>query len=234
MAALPARADVNPLERRAASETRKGLQRIACETAGRGRRQAKPQTLADLCCIVGRALSRKRRRIGRHLKPAERARLGGGQDAAIIGLAFYGALRLPGISPMRFKHIHEASAGEPRILAPTSKANQDGSTPDRRYVKDGTSAFLRFLRDAYGAGPATRVTPLTRHSINNCIRKATVQAGVEGITSHSGRRGIATELARHKATTVQIKQAVSWRTDRIVSYYASAVRAEEGAVAKLL
>ena len=48
-------------------------------------------------------------------------------------------------------------------------------------------------------------------------------AGLAGVSSHSGRRGLASELVRHAASTTAIQQAAGWRSPQMVARYASAV-----------
>ena len=57
-------------------------------------------------------------------------------------------------------------------------------------------------------------------------------AGLAGVSSHSGRRGLASELVRHGASTTAIQQVGRWRSPQMVARYASAVAVEDGAVAR--
>lgn len=56
--------------------------------------------------------------------------------------------------------------------------------------------------------------------------------GLEGVSSHSGRRGLASELVRRGASTAAVQLAGCWRSAAMVARYASAVAVEDGAVAK--
>ena len=55
----------------------------------------------------------------------------------------------------------------------------------------------------------------------------------EGVSSHSGRRGLASELVRRGASTTAVQAAGGWRSAAMVARYASAVAVEDGAVARL-
>ena len=57
--------------------------------------------------------------------------------------------------------------------------------------------------------------------------------GLEGVSSHSGRCGLASELVRRGASTTAVQAAGGWRSAAIVASYASAVDVEDGAVARL-
>ena len=50
-------------------------------------------------------------------------------------------------------------------------------------------------------------------------------AKLTGVSSHSGRRGLASELVRRGASTTAIQQAGGWRSPQMVARYASAVEA---------
>ena len=52
------------------------------------------------------------------------------------------------------------------------------------------------------------------------------------ISSHSGRRGLASELVRRGASTTAIQVAGGWRSAEMVLRYASAVDVEDGAVSR--
>ena len=54
------------------------------------------------------------------------------------------------------------------------------------------------------------------------------------ISSHSGRRGLASELVRRGASTTAIQAAGGWRSAEMVLRYAAAVDVEDGAVARHL
>ena len=79
-----------------------------------------------------------------------------------------------------------------------------------------------------------RVVPIGPHQVNHRIRQLAAAAGLTGVTSHSGRRGLATELIRRGASTTSVQLAGGWRTAAMVLRYAAAVTVEDGAVARHL
>ena len=72
-------------------------------------------------------------------------------------------------------------------------------------------------------------------------------AGVERVTAHSGRVGLASELTAHSgrvglaseltsrgASTTDVMLAGNWKTSRMVAHYSAGATAERGAVARYL
>ena len=59
-------------------------------------------------------------------------------------------------------------------------------------------------------------------------------AGVEHVTAHSGRVGLASELTSRGASTTDVMLAGNWKTSRMVAHYSAGATAERGAVARYL
>ena len=55
-------------------------------------------------------------------------------------------------------------------------------------------------------------------------------AGVERVTAHSGRVGLASELTSRGASTTDVMLAGNWKTSRMVAHYSAGATAERGAV----
>ena len=122
------------------------------------------------------------------------------------------------------------------LHVPFSKTNQDGATPDYRFVSLKTIAYVRAWQAAAGIseGAIFRSTggrPKSTGSPDDAVlpqevarifsRRAKV-AGLEHagtISGHSTRIGSANDLAEHGASGTQIQQAGGWKTDRMVTYY---------------
>ena len=75
---------------------------------------------------------------------------------------------------------------------------------------------------------------LNGHSIGRRFAAAAKAAGVEGVTAHSGRVGLARELTAAGASTTETMLAGGWKTSRMVAHYSAGASAERGAVAKYL
>ena len=89
------------------------------------------------------------------------------------------------------------------------------------------------LRAAEEPAAADRVVPLGPHQVNRRMQVLAEALGLEGVSSHSGRRGLASELVRRGASTTAVQAAGGWRSAAMVARYASAVEVEGGAVARL-
>ena len=72
-----------------------------------------------------------------------------------------------------------------------------------------------------------------RHQVNCRVQVLADVIGLEGVSSHSGRRGLASELVRRGASTTAVQLAGGWRSASMVARYASAGAVEDGAVARL-
>ena len=76
----------------------------------------------------------------------------------------------------------------------TSKANADGRREDLRLL---ASPFARAVEDLRAAtepaAAAERVVPLVPHQVNRRLQVLAAALGLEGVSSHSGRRRLASE-----------------------------------------
>ena len=99
-------------------------------------------------------------------------------------------------------------------------------------IKNGTALALLAIRQ----GPPDHglVFGLTPGQINRRIQAAAAAAGIVGISAHSGRVGLASELTARGASTTETMLAGGWKTARMVAHYSAGAKAERGAVAKYL
>ena len=88
------------------------------------------------------------------------------------------------------------------------------STGEQCFPNQGFAAALDALRSATDPQPTDRVVPLSPRQVCRRVQALATRAGLDGVSAHSGRRGMATELVRRGAR------------------YASAVSVEDGAVAR--
>ena len=91
---------------------------------------------------------------------------------------------------------------------------------------------MQQLRSATDPQPTDRVVPLSPRQVCRRVQALATRAGLDGVSAHSGRRGMATELVRRGASTTAIQQAGGWKDPQMVARYASAVSVEDGAVAR--
>ena len=93
-------------------------------------------------------------------------------------------------------------------------------------------AWLEELRAVGGPAGSARVIPLSPYRINERLQALAERAGLAGVSSHSGRRGLAAELVWRGASTTAVQMAGGWRSPQMVARYASGVAVEDGAVAR--
>ena len=115
-----------------------------------------------------------------------------------------------------------------------SKTNQEGETTDVRFVKGGVARAIRTLRAAENPATEDRVVPLSPKMVGLRFQAAARAAGVEQVTAHSGRVGLASELTSRGASTTDVMLAGNWKTSRMVAHYSAGATAERGAVARYL
>ena len=96
----------------------------------------------------------------------------------------------------------------------------------------GFAAAVDALRSACERDDGEHVVPLSGRQVNRRLKALAGLAGLAGVSSHSGRRGPASELVRRGASTTAIQQAGGWQSPQMVARYASAVAIEDGAVAR--
>ncbi len=99
-------------------------------------------------------------------------------------------------------------------------------------AKNETTAALEAIRN--GADDSAPVFGLTPSQINRRIQAAATAAGIDGISAHSFRVGLASELTARGASTTETMLAGGWSTARMVAHCSAGAKAERAAVAKYL
>ena len=203
-------------------------------TAGeRGRGQARPFGAADLAAVL--ATCHRPRRRGRGVESDPVARERGRLDAVIAGLLFMAGMRRSEVSALHWADVADAADGDGVLVTVRrSKTNQEGETTDVRFVKGGVARAIRTLRAAASPAPAARVAPLSPKMVGLRFQAAARAAGVEHVTAHSGRVGLASELTSRGASTTDVMLAGNWKTSRMVAHYSAGATAERGAVSRYL
>lgn len=73
---------------------------------------------------------------------------------------------------------------------------------------------------------------LSGRQISNRMRLLGGHVGIEGLSGHSGRCGLAADLVWRGESTTAIQMAGGGKAPRMVLRYASAVRVKDGAAAR--
>ena len=104
-----------------------------------------------------------------------------------------------------------------------------------RLAKNGAAAALTALRPANAAPEALVFRGLNGQSIGRRFAAAAKSAGVEGVTAHSGRVGLASELdgGRSQHHRNHARRRLE-DCPHGVAHYSAGASAERGAVAKYL
>ncbi len=207
-----------------------GYRRTASD---RGRGETRGFGAADLAAVL--ATCHRTRRRGRGVESDPVARERGRLDAVIAGLLFMAGMRRSEVSALRWADVADAADGDGVLVTVRrSKTNQEGETTDVRFVKGGVARAIRTLRAAATPGPTDRVAPLSPKMVGLRFQAAARAAGVERVTAHSGRVGLASELTSRGASTTDVMLAGNWKTSRMVAHYSAGATAERGAVARYL
>ena len=135
---------------------------------------------------------------------------------------------------LRWRDVEPAAVpGRLRVRVRASKSNPDGRREDWRLLVGAFAAAIEDLRaNTSRSEDHETVVPLSPRQINRRIQALARRVGLDGVSSHSGRRGMASELVRRGASTTAIQQAGGWRSPQMVARYASAVNVEDGAIAR--
>ena len=186
----------------------------ASKAAERGRGQARGITRDDFAVILARA--GEPRKLGRGMETAEIAETAAERaqvDRAIAGVLFHAGLRRSEAAELRWGDVEPAASipGALTIRVRTSKTNRDGEATDVRLAKNGAAAALTALRPTNAAPEALVFRGLNGQSIGRRFAAAAKSAGVEGVTAHSGRVGL--------ASTTETMLAGGWKTARMVAHY---------------
>ena len=195
----------------------------------RGRGQARPFRAADLAAVLATCHRQRRDRRGRESRAVARER--GPTDAVIAGLLFMAALRPYELAALRWADVADAADGN-GILITVQRGGQ--GTKDVRFVKGAVADAVRTLQAKNTRTPEELVVPLSPKTIGLRFKAAARAAGVQHVTAHSARIGLAAELTSRGASTADVMLAGNWKTSRMVAKYSAPATPEQWAVARYL
>ena len=166
------------------------------------------------------AASRPQRRArGWETEPVAAAR--GRRDAVIVALAFCGGLRRSEIAALVWGDITQVPyVEELRVRVRASQADARFDDGDSRRLVGEFARAVDELRTATAPAQTDRVVPLCAHQVNHRVQVLADELGLEGVSTHSGRRGLAFERLRGGASTVAVQAAGGWRSASMVHRYA--------------
>ena len=145
-------------------------------------------------------------------------------DAAVVSLVFHGALRRGELTALRWCDVDLSADDDVVVTVPGSKANSAEDGGEVRRLVGGCAAAVRRLHAATKPAPADSVTGLGISQLSRRFAAACAAAGLEGRrTLHSGRVGLAAELAARGASTRDVQLAGGWKTPGAVARHTAGV-----------
>lgn len=212
----------DPTATPAVRETLQGIRRQHARLPELAPRQAKPLDYDGAVKLL--ALSDRPQRSGRSgLERPERAASRGSLDRCIVALLFCAGMRRSEVAALRWADVEEtARPGRIRVRVRTSKTNQDGARADWRLLVSGFAAALRDRRERVRPADGDRVVPLSPAQVARRLAALGRVAGIEGLSGHSGRVGMAADLIRRGASTTSVQDAGGWRDPGMVARYVGA------------
>lgn len=166
------------------------------------------------------------------------------RDAACIHCMFDGMLRRSEASALIVSDLEAGSAGTGTLRIRFSKTDQDG---DGAFVALGPDAYKRLCGwiEKSGMGASDPMFPgfkgygsltnkaISPKSIGNIVTKRAKAAGIEGVTGHSLRRGMAAELTERGFSIQAVADAGRWKDPAQVVRYTASRRVHRSAVVKM-
>ena len=165
------------------------------------------------------------------------------RDAALVATMSDGLLRLSELCSLNLHDLHANGT----ILIRKSKTDQEGRGA---FVALGrsTRALLKAYIDRAGIkgdrcplfcpvrrGDHPQVGErMTTHGVRVALKKRASDAGLDGVSGHSPRIGMAQALAEKGATLVEMQQAGRWDSPNMPAHYSRQTQARKSAVLRLI
>ena len=214
-----------------------GVRRVLAGLAranARPQRQARGLTAGALAAIraTARIPRRSQGRAGR-LETSGVADRRGLVDIALASTLRDGLLRRSEAAALRWGDVELLADGSGRLHLRQSKGDQEG-LGTVLYLGPDAVRDLRAIRPDEGLIDAQApVFGLSASQVGRRLRAAAQAAGLgDGFTAHSGRVGMAQDLAATGAELPELMTAGRWRTSAMVARYTAAQTAGRGAVAR--
>ena len=174
----------------------------------------------DTAVALMRVASRPQRRGKGWEKPAAAAARGR-RDAVIVALAYCAGLRRSEIATLVWEDFTPTGyVNDLEVRVRVSKANVPaGGGEDCRRLAGEFARAVEELRKATAPEKTDRVVSLCAHQINHRVQVLADALGLEGVSTHSGRRGLAFELLRHGKSPAAVQAAGGWRSAAMVRHY---------------
>ena len=219
----------DPTDHEGVHKTMKGIGR----THGRTQRQAKPLTAEALAAVRATANTRRPLGDGKKQESAERASWRGRVDLALLSVLRDGLLRRSEAHLLTWADVEFRNNGTALLQLRRSKTDQEGEGVVL-YIGKQAAEALRTIRPSEELlDLQALVFSLPPQQIGRRVDAAAKDAGLgEGFTGHSGRVGMAQDLANTGAELPALMTAGRWKNSKMPARYTERQAAGRGAVAK--
>ena len=202
---------------------------------GRPQRQAKPLTENALAAVKATA-GIPRRHQGRAVKAenAWAARRRGQVDVALLSVLRDGMLRRSEASALRWGDVEAQEDGSARLHVRRSKTDPEAEGAVLYIGPDAAAALVAIMPEGFAVvDPSTLVFGLSASQIGRRVNAAAKAAGLgDGFTGHSGRVGMAQDLAASGVELPALMTAGRWKSPKMPARYTEGQAAGRGAVAR--
>ena len=202
---------------------------------GRPQRQAKPLTETALAAVKATAgIPRRHQGRAGRAENAWDARRRGQVDVALLSVLRDGLLRRSEASALRWGDVEIQEDGAARIHVRRSKTDPEAEGAVLYIGPDAAAALVAIMPEGFAVvDPLTPVFGLSASQISRRVSAAAKAAGLgDGFTGHSGRVGMAQDLAAAGVELPALMQAGRWQSSRMPARYTERQAAGRGAVAR--
>ena len=202
---------------------------------GRPQRQAKPLTETALAAVKATAMQPRRHR-GRTVRAenAWDARRRGQVDVALLSVLRDGLLRRSEASALRWGDVEMQEDGSARIHVRRSKTDPEAEGAVLYIGADAAAALVAIMPEGFAVvDPSMPVFGLSASQIGRRVNAAAKAAGLgDGFTGHSGRVGMAQDLAAAGVELPALMNAGRWKSSKMPARYTGGQAVGRGAVAR--
>ena len=202
---------------------------------GRPQRQAKPLTETALAAVKATTMQPRRHR-GRTVRAenAWAARRRGQVDVALLSVLRDGLLRRSEAAALRWGDVEVQEDGSARIHVRRSKTDPEAEGAVLYIGPEAAAALVAIMPEGFAVvDPSMPVFGLSASQIGRRVNAAAKAAGLgEGFTGHSGRVGMAQDLAAAGVELPALMTAGRWKSSKMPARYTERQVAGRGAVAR--
>ena len=202
---------------------------------GRPQRQAKPLIETALAAVKATAMQPRRHR-GRAVRGenAWAARRRGQVDVALLSVLRDGLLRRSEAAALRWGEVEIQEDGSARLHVRRSKTDPEAEGTVLYIGPEAAEALVAIMPEGFAVvDPSTPVFGLSASQIGRRVNAAAKAAGLgDGFTGHSGRVGMAQDLAAAGVELPALMHAGRWKSSKMPARYTERQAAGRGAVAR--